>query len=183
MSPSWDMFTEAERDAARRRFALALAADGLADPQTAPAGPRPARFDELHAAAADPASALDGRLAATLAADAGRRAAFEGLLRGNAVCWFPAAAAAGAGLDAREEDGFRVWLRPSSAGAGQTYVLVRLAEGRDAAASALVALPPGGPPARAILPEEIDGIHQLVEPGDSALVRAVRDPAAKLALV
>ena len=183
MSPSWSALTEVERDGAKRRFALALAAEVLTDPEVPPAGSRPPRFDELYAAAADPASALDPRLAASLAADAGRHSAFEDLLRSNAVCWFPAAAAAGAGLDSREEDGFRVWLRPSSAGAGQIYVLVRLAEGRTAPVSVLVALAPGAPPARAVLPEDIDGIYQLVEPGDSALVRAVRDPAAKLALV
>lgn len=183
MNGRWNSMSEAERAGLRRRFALALAADELAAPDP-PAGTRPPRFDELYTAALDPVSTLDASLSGFLTADAAARSAFEAVLRDNALCWFPVAAAAGGGSadDVREEGGFRVWIRPSSAGDGQVYVLVRAAEGRAGKPAALVALPPGGPPASVALPGDIDGVHQVIAREDSALVRAIRDPAAKLAL-
>ena len=182
MSRRWKAIPEAERAALRCRFALTLAADGLAAPDPPP-GTRPPRFDELYAAALDPASALDAPLSGALAADVDSRAAFAAVLRDYAVCWFPpAVAAAGGGLDMREADGFRVWIRPSSADASQVYVLVRAAEGRAGKPTALVALPPDGPPASVALPEDIDGVYQVIVREESALVRAIRDPASKLAL-
>ena len=184
MSRRWSAIGDAERTAMARRFALELAADDLASGE-APAllTERPLRFDELYAAAVDPVGALGERLSARLAEDPTSRAAFEAVLQDRALCWFPAAAAASGGdLDMREEDGFRVWIRPSSAGGNQVYVLIRAAEGRTGTPSALVALPSEGRPASAALPEAIDGVYQLIERADSALVRAIRDSASKLAL-
>lgn len=179
MSRRWSTMAETETAAVRRRFAAALAADELAAPE-APHGARPPRFDELYAAALDPVAGLGG----ALAADAGARAEFEAVLRDVSVCWFPVAAAAagGDGLDSREEQGFRIWVRPSSAEDGQVYVLIRAAEGIDAKPSALVVMPPDGRPVSVALPEGIDGVYQLIAREDSALVRAVRDPGSRLAL-
>ena len=172
MSPAWNAMNESARRAARRRFAVETAAAALADPDP-PRAPRPPRFDELYAACANPAPAA-------LARTAGARAAFEALLRDTALCWFPvAAAAASGGLDARACEGFRIWIRPSNV-VGQAYVLVRAAAG--ARPSALVACPPGGAPVSATLPEDVDGVYQLVAREDSTLIRAIRDPAATLAL-
>ncbi len=168
-----------------RRFAVELAVDELTGQEAPPGfGARPPRFDELHAAARDPSARLDAPLARALGFDSEARVSFEALLSDCAVCWFPAAAAAagGEGLDAREEAGFRVWVRPSSAGEGQVYVLIRVAEGSALGPSSLVALPPDGEPVCAALPEDIDGVYQLIEREDSGLVRAIRDPASKLAL-
>ena len=184
MSRRWSMIGETERSAMERRFAVDLGADELVSKE-APAAlaERPLRFDELYAAAVEPIGSLDEGLSNRLAGNAASRATFEAILRDRALCWFPAAAAASGGdLDMREEDGFRIWIRPSSGGGDQVYVLVRLAEGRTGMPSALVALPPQGPPAHASLPEAIDGIYQLIERADSALVRAIRDSASKLAL-
>ena len=184
MSRSWSTLSEAEQERVRRSLALSVAADALAAPEEPPEGVRPPRFDRLYAAARDPLAALTPALAAVLAADDRARAAFEALLREGAACWFPpAAAAAGpAGLDAREEEGCRIWLRPSSAGHDQVYVLIRAAEGRDAKPTAIVAIPPREPPVCAPLPEDIDGVYQLIEREDSPLVRSIRDPASRLAL-
>lgn len=184
MSRRWSTFSEPERGRMRRRFALSLAADALAAPDEPPGGFRPPSFDQLYAAARDPSAALTEPLAAALAADSRARAKFEALLRDGSVCWFPlAAAAAGeAGLDAREEAGFRIWIRPSSAGNDQVYVLIRAAQSAVAKPTAVVALPPAGPPVCAPLPDDIDGVYQLIEREDSPLVRAIRDPASKLAL-
>ena len=131
MSRSWSILSERQRERMRHRFALNLAADALVAPEEPPEGIRPARFDQLYAAARDPLTGLTEPVVAALSADDRGRAAYEALLRDGAVCWFPpAAAAAGpAGLDAREEAGFRIWLRPSSAGHDQVYVLIRAAEG------------------------------------------------------
>ena len=182
MSRRWNAMSEAERAGLRRRFALALAADELAPPDPPP-GTRPPRFDELYAAALDPVSALDASLSDALTDDAAARATFEAVLRDNALCWFPvAAAAAGGADDMREEDGFRVWVCPSSVGDGQVYVLVRAAEGRTGKPTELVALPPDGPPEFVALPEDIDGVYQVIAREESVLVRAIRDPASKLAL-
>lgn len=183
MSRSWSAIPEAERADMSRRFALSLAAEELAAPEP-PAGARPPRFDELYAAALDPAGRLPGPLAKALADDARARAEFESLLRGHSVCWFPAAAAAASeeALDAREEAGFRVWIRRSSADAEQVYVLIRAGEGSAGRPTALVVLPPGEAPLCAALPEDVDGVYQLIERGDSPLVGALRDPASKLAL-
>ena len=101
------------------------------------------------------------------------------------MCWFPVAAAAAGeeGPGRREAGGFRPDPRPSlGAGAGQVYVLIRVEDGRDAKPAAFVALPPDGPSLRVPLPEAIEGVYQLIEQEDSALVRAIRDPASKLAL-
>ena len=184
MSWRWSTPSELGRDRMRRRFALSIAADALAVPEELPEAVRPPRFDELYAAARDPLADLTTPLAEALAADAGARATFEALLRESSVCWFPLAAAAAdpAGLDAREEAGFRIWIRPSSAGKDQVYVLIRVAEGRAVSPTAIVALPPAGLPVCAPLPEDIDGVYQLIEREDSPLVQAVRDPASKLAL-
>ena len=184
MSRSWSTLSEPVRQRLRGRFALSVAADALAAPEEPPKEVRPPRFDQLHAAARDPLTALTEPLAAALAADDRARAAFEALLRDGAVCWFPlaAAAAGAAGLDAREEAGFRIRLRPSSAGHDQVYVLIHAGEGRDVKPRAIVALPSVGPPVCVPLPEDIDGVYQLIEREDSPLVRAIRDPASKLAL-
>ena len=184
MSRSWSTLTESKRQRLRRRFALDVAADALASQEGPPEGVRPRRFDQLYAAARDPVAALTEPVAAALAADGRARTAFEALLRDSAVCWFPlaAAAASSAGLDAREESGFCIWLRPSSAGHDQVYVLIRDRENRDVRPMAIIALPPTGPPVCAPLPEDIDGVYQLIEREDSPLVRAIRDPASKLAL-
>ena len=184
MSGSWSTLSEPERRRRRRRFALDVAADALTAQEAPPEGVRPPRFDQIYAAARDPVAALTEPLAAALAADGRARTAFEALLRDGAVCWFPLAAAAAtpAGLDAREESGFRIWLRPSSAGEDQVYVLIRDREERDVRPMAIIALPPTGPPVCAPLPEDIDGVYQLIEREDSPLVRAIRDPASKVAL-
>ena len=184
MSLRWSMMKEVERAEMSRKFALDLAADEMAAGE-APAvtEERPLRFDELYAAAEDPVAALSEALSARLAADEGACATFEAILWDRSVCWFPAAAAASSGgLDMREEEGFRIWIRPSSAGRDQVYVLIRAAEGQSPQPAALVALPRDGPPARADLPEAIDGVYQLIESAESTLVRAIRDSASKLAL-
>ena len=185
MSRLWSAVPESERETLYRRLALDLAVDELV-PGEAAATARPPRFDELYAAALDPGGVLAPSFAPGLAAHPDSRRAFESLLRDTAICWFPAAAAAAggdAGLVAREEDGFEISIRPSSADGDQVYILIRLAEGREGKPVALVAIPPSGAPLRAALPEDIDGVYQLIELGGSAIVRAIRDPAAKLALV
>ena len=187
MNGKWSAIPPARRDAMRRRFTVLFAADLLAEPDAPPAPPetgtRPLRFDELYEAATNPSVPLTGRVAGALEADPDLRAEFEALLEAHAVCWFPVAAAAAGeeGLGRREADGFRIHVRPSAAGAGQVYVLIRVEDG-DAKPAALVALPPDGPSLRVPLPEAIEGVYQLIEQEDSALVRAIRDPASKLAL-
>ena len=184
----WNAIAPARRDTMRRRFAVRFAADLLAEPDALPAPPeaepRPVRFDELYEAASNPSAPVAGRVAAALEADPDLRAEFEALLEVCAMGWFPVAAAAAGeeGLDRRETDGFRIDVRPSAVGAGQVYVLIRVEDGRDAKPAALVAMPPDGPPLRVPLPEDIEGVYQLIEHEGSALVRAIRDPASKLAL-
>ena len=184
MSRRWSAIQEAERSEMARRFADDLAADELvAGEAPAEADARPPRFDELYSAAMAPVAALSDSLSVSLETDVAVRTAFEAMLQDCALCWFPAAAAASSGdLNLREEEGFRIWIRPSSAGGDQVYVLIRAEEGRTGKAVALVALPPDGPPVREALPEAIDGVYQLIERSDSALVRAIRDSASKLAL-
>ena len=185
MNGKWSAISPARRDAMRRRFAILFAADLLAEPPAPPeTDTRPLRFDELYEAAANPAAPVAGHVAGAFAADPDLRAEFEALLEAHAVCWFPVATAAAGeeGLDLREAGGFRIHVRPSAAGDGQVYVLIRVEDGRDAKPAALVALPPDGPPLRVPLPEAIEGVYQLIEQEDSALVRAIRDPASKLAL-
>ena len=188
MNSKWSAISPARRDAMRRRFAILFAADLLAEPHAPPVRPetdtRPLRFDELYEAASNPSAPIAGRVAGALATDPDLRTEFEALLDAHAVCWFPVAAAAAGkeGLGRREADGFRIHVRSSAAGAGQVYVLIRVEDGRDAKPAALVALPPDGPALRVPLPEAIEGVYQLIEQEDSALVRAIRDPASKLAL-
>lgn len=185
MSLKWSEIPEGERAAMSRRFAAELAADELAAQEAPPgAGARPPRFDELYAAAMDPQAHLAGPLARALASDPDARTAFEALLSDHSPCWFPAAAAAagGEGLDSREEAGFRVWIRRSSADPDQVYVLIRVAEGSAGRPAALVALPPGSEPVCAALPGDVDGVYQLIEREGSPIVRAVREPASRLAL-
>ncbi len=184
MSRSWNTLSDPERDRVRRAFVLSVGADALAASEEPPDVVRPPRFDQLYAAARDPLAALTPALGAALATHERARATFEALLREAAACWFPVAAAAAApgGLDSREEGGFRIWLRPSSAGHGQVYVLLRAAEGRDVQPRAIVAASPAAAPVCTPLPEDIDGVYQLIQREDSPLVRAIRDPASKLAL-
>ena len=182
MSPRWSEMTKDERETLRLRLAVDLAVDELASaPAVAACKPR---FDEIRAAALEPAGAMDESLAAALAVDAEIRATFEALVGEAALCWFPAAAAAadGEGLEVRTEDGFSIEIHPSSAAGDQVYVLIRCAEGRDAKPTALVVFPGEGAPVRAVLPEDIDGVYQLVERRDSPIVRALHDPASRLAI-
>lgn len=184
MSRGWSGMSEVEREQLRLRLALDLAVDELVSvPEDATA--RKPVFNEIRAAALEPARAMDEFLKASLTADSELRATFELLVCDAALCWFPAAAAAaadGEGLEAREEAGFSVQVHPSSAECDQVYLLIRCAEGRDEKPSALLAFPADGAPVRAALPEDIDGVHQLVERRNSPLVRAIRDPASRLAL-
>ena len=184
MSRRWSMMNDAERAAMSCCFAAELAADELAAGEArAEEEGRPLRFDELHAAAMDPIAALGESVSARLAACAESRAEFEAVLRDCAICWYPAAAAAAGGeLDSREGEGFRIWIRPSSAGSDQVYVLIRAEQGRAGTPVSLVALPPDGPHTSTALPEAIDGVYQLIERTDSALVRAIRNSASKFAL-
>lgn len=186
MSPRWSEITEVERESLRLRLAMELAVDELVSvPQPPNAIAWRPRFDEIHAAVLDPAEAMDETFEASLATSRQIRETFEFLLRDVALCWFPTAAAAadGAGLDMRAEDGFSIETHPSSAEGDQVYVLIRCAEGRDTKPSALVVFPGEGAPVRTALPEDIDGVYQLVERRDSPLVRAIRDPSSRLALV
>ena len=182
MSRYWSAVPKSEREALYRRLALDLAVDDMVPGEAGADAMRPPRFDELYAAALDLDAVPAPSFPARLAAHAGSRRVFESLLRDTAICWFPAAAAAaggGEGLVAREEDGFKISIRPSSADGDQVYILIRLAEGRDVKPVALVAIPAAGAPVRAALPEDIDGVYQLIELGDSAIARAIRDPASK----
>ena len=188
MSRYWSAVPKSERETLYRRLALDLAVDEMVPGEAGADAMRPPRFDELYAAALDLDAVPAPSFPARLAAHAGSRRVFESLLRDTAICWFPAAAAAaaagvGEGLVAREEDGFKISIRPSSADGDQVYILVQIAEGRDIKPVALVAIPASGAPLRAVLPEEIDGVYQLIELGDSEIARAIRDPASKLALV
>ncbi|MDE0058143.1 MAG: hypothetical protein OXP07_08445 [Defluviicoccus sp.] len=185
MSRFWSAVPESEREALYRGLALDLAVDDLV-PGEAAAATRPPRFDELYAAALDPDAAPAPSFAARFAARPESQRVFESLLRDTAICWFPVAAAAAGGdegLVAREEDGFEISIRTSSADGDQVYILIRLPEGREGKPVALVAIPASGAPMRVALPEDIDGVYQLIELGDSTIVRAIRDPASKLALV
>ena len=185
MSRYWSAVPKSERETLYRRLALDLAVDEMVPGEAGADAMRPPRFDELYAAALDLDAVPAPSFPARLAVHAGSRRVFESLLRDTAICWFPAAAAAagGDGLVAREEDGFKISIRPSSADGDQVYILIRLAEGRDVKPVALVAIPADGAPVRAALPEDIDGVYQLIELGDSAIARAIRDPASNLALV
>ena len=185
MSPKWCEMTEVERETLRLGLAVELAADDLVHAH-APADivARRPRFDEIHAAVFNPIGTMDEGIEAALAADAGIRATFEALVHDAAICWFPVAAAAAddEGLDMRAEDGFSIEILPSSTESDQVYVLIRCAEGRDIKPSVLVVFPGEGAPVRTALPEDIDGVYQLVEHRDSPVVRSLRDPASRLAL-
>ena len=186
MSPRWSEMTKVEREKLRLRLAVDLAADELVStPAPTDTATRKPRFDEIHAAALDPAGSMDERIVAALAADVGLSATFESLICDAALCWFPVAAAAAddEGIEMRAEDGFSIQILPSSAENAQVYVLIRCAEGRDAQPSALVIFPGEGAPVRTALPEDIDGVYQLLDHFDSPLVRAIRDPGSRLALV
>lgn len=185
MSRKWNEIPEAEKQVMRHRFDVLLTADLLVDSEDPPReDTRPVLFDEIYRIATDPAASIDGRISNALETDAALKVDFEALLESTAICWFPVAAAAGGldGLTEREEDGFQIRLRPTSAGDDQVYVLIRLKEGWDRPPTALAVLPPDGAPARVLLPEEIDGVYQLVEATDSVLVKAIGDPKSKLAL-
>ncbi len=185
MSRKWNEIPEAEKQDMRHRFDVLLTADLLIDPEEPfQEENRPVRFDEIYTIATDPGAPIDGRISGALESNVRLKRDFEALLESTAICWFPVAAAAAGidGLDEREEDGFGLRIRASSAGDDQVYVMIRLKEGWDKMPAALVALPPDSAPVRIPLPEEIDGVYQLIEASDSAIVTAIRDPKSRLAL-
>lgn len=185
MSRKWNEIPEAEKQRMRHRFDVLLTSDLLIDPEEPPqAENRPVRFDEIYRIATDPAAPIDRRICDALDSDARLKRDFESLLEAASICFFPVAAAAAGvdGLDEREEDGFRLRIRASSAGDDQVYVTIRLKEGWDRPPTALVALPSGQAPVRVPLPEDIDGVYQLIEPADSPVVKAIRDPNSSLVL-
>jgi hypothetical protein len=185
MSRKWNEIPDVEKQEMSHLFDVRLTADLLIDPEEPPqVENRPVRFDEIYEIAIDPKATIDGRISRALETDARLKRDFEALLESTAICWFPVAAAAAGvdGLDEREEDGFGLRIRTSSAGDDQVYVMIRLKEGWDIPPTALVALPLDQAPVRVPLPEEIDGVYQLIEAVDSAIVKAIRDPKSRLAL-
>ena len=185
MSKNWNEIPDVEKQEMSHRFDVLLAADLLIDPEEPPREEdRPVRFDEIYEIATNPGAIIDVRVANAFKTDARSRRDFEALLKSTAVCWFPVAAAAAGidGLNEREDDGFGLRIRASSAGDDQVYVMIRLKEGQVNPPTALVAISPDESPVRIPLPEEIDGVYQLIEAVDSPIVRAIRDPKSRLAL-
>lgn len=185
MSRKWNEIPDVEKQQMRDRFDVLLTADLLIEPdEPLQAEERPVRFDEIYRIATDPMALIDPRISEALETDARLKQDFEGLLETASICFFPVAAAAAGtdGLVEREEDGFRLRVRASSAGDDQVYVTIRLKEGWDRLPTAFVALPQGHAPVRVPLPEDIDGVYQLIEAADSTIVEAIRDPKSRLAL-
>ena len=185
MSKNWLEISVEEKQSMRQRFDLLHAADMLADTEELrDQEERPVRFDEIYSVATDPNAVIDSRISTALSTNASLKLDFEALLELNAICWFPVAVAA-AGVDAleeREENGFSIRIRRTRAADDQVYVLIRLKEGWEELPKALVAIPNDGSPVRLTLPEEIDGVYQLIEAANSLLVAAIGDPKSRLAL-
>ena len=184
MSPRWSEMEEDERTELRLHLALDLASDELASaPEPADTARRP-RFDEIHAAALNPAEAMDESLTAALTGDIEARATFETLVREAALCWFPAAAAAADGEGTRYARGRRVFDSDSPVERrGRSGLRVDPLRGRPRRQTLGAGRVSGQrrPRARGAARRH-RRVYQLVEHRDSPLVRAIRDPASRLAL-
>jgi len=194
MSMKWSELSEEARAEIGRDLDAALTADLLSEP-AAPAAaeasysavdevaPR-VRFHDLYAALNGPESRMPPRIARGLLVDRRLRADFDALVRATALTTAPAAAAAaGVGqLDGREEADFSLRLTPSRADGTQIYVTLRPKTAFDRPPGFLLAMPADGAPIKAALPEEIDGVYQLLLEEGDPLISALRDPKTEIAI-
>lgn len=122
-------------------------------------------------------------LAAALLAFPALRETLTGVLQRAALAVGPrvAAAATGAGLTERGGDGFRLRLLPARGAPGQTWVLIML-DRPDPAPARLTVLPADAGPESVALDPPVDGAVQLLVEIDSALVKALADPASTIFL-
>ena len=162
---------------AERIFQALSVLDQLADGATRQVG-APERIDvgELYRHARDPEAAISPELRKALADDVGLRADFARMVGKNAICRFPAAAAASSGgVATREASGFRITLRKSRAEPSQVYIIIDLADYDRAPPSHLFVLGEEIRACKHSLPPPMGGAIQILAEDGSDIIRALED--------
>ena len=133
-------------------------------------------FSRLFGYADDPNPAPDPELERALALDPGLRADFRRLVERIARHHVPRlAAAAGGEIARRDGDGCRIRLESSLAEPDQTYVIIELTDRGAPAPARLFVVDAEDHCSAFALPPSRDGVIQMLEDGESPIVRGLRD--------
>ncbi len=131
---------------------------------------------ELYRHVRDPEASVTPGLLKALENDVQLRANFARLAAKNALCRFPAAAAASSGVVAsRECAGFQITMRKSRAEPSQVYIIIDLATRDDAPPTHLFVLGEEIRYCKHSLPLPLDGTIQVLAEDGSDIVRALAD--------
>ena len=133
-------------------------------------------FSRLFGYADNPDPARDPELEESLARDPALRADFRRLLERIARLHVPRlAAAAGGEVTRRDGDGCRIRLESSLAEPDQTYVIIELTDPDAPTPTRLFVVDAEDQCSAFALPPSRGGVIQMLEDGESALVRGLRD--------
>ncbi len=172
MSRRYEIPTGDRRSIAEQAFEALSNLDELARKGVVEAARRRIPLARLYAYAVG--RGADAAIERALGDDAELRAAFDRLLDKTAV---PALAAAAASDDAfsRTAQGYRLRLERSRAEPTQFYVIIEpLAEGGTPPRALFIRFPDNRR-RKFVLPEEHEGVIQLIESEDSEIVQSLRD--------
>jgi len=132
-------------------------------------------FTQLYAYAHDPAYAPSSNLLLALSHDLRLRRDFNRLISKQALAAFPRAAAASTGdIQQREEDGFRLTLKPSRADPAQVYLIIESID-RDESPHLMFVQTEEEPVYRLVLEEFQDGEAQILLNEQEDIVKALRN--------
>jgi len=132
-------------------------------------------FTELYAYAHDPAYTPSSGLLLALSHDLRLRHDFNRLINKQALASFPRAAAASSGdIQQREEDGFRLTLKPSRADPTQIYLIIESID-RDESPRLMFVQIEEEPVYRLVLDGFEDGEAQILLNEQEDIVKALRN--------
>ena len=131
---------------------------------------------DLYAYATRPERGMDETLRHALDTDPALRRDLDRMIDRQAIYHFPRVAAASSGaVKEREGEGFKIRFRESKAAEGQTYVIIEIEDPASAAPRSLFLCGTDKHYGKIELPDEQDGVIQLLLDNDSEALMALRD--------
>lgn len=171
---AWKDLNPRQKMAAEALFDALTTVDALGAPAAGAA--RRAGHAELYAYATRPERGMDESLRRALDESPALRRDLERMLDRAALYHFPRVAAASTGaVTEREGEGFKIRFRESKAAAGQTYVIIEIEDPASATPRSLFLCGTDRHYGKIELPEEQDGVIQLLLDSGSDELMALRD--------
>ena len=171
---SWKNLNSRQKEAAEAVFDALTTVDALTAPDAGTQ--RRVGHADLYAYATHSGRGMDESLRRALAESPMLRRDLERIIDRQSLYHFPRVAAASSGaVTEREGDGFRIRFRESKAAKGQTYVIIEIDEPANGTPRSLFMCGADRHYGKIELPEEQDGVIQLLLDNSSADLKALRD--------